>query len=101
MKDQYTILLLEDALHDIENIKDAGILKSVRAKINQLKDNPQAQGKPLRRELKGHYRIKVRNRYRIVYRVAVLEKQVVVVIIGIRKEGDKRDIYEIARKRLT
>jgi mRNA interferase RelE/StbE len=100
VSNQYAVIITEDALNDIEAITDTAIRKSVQGKISQLKENPQAQGKPLVAELQGYYRIKVRRRYRMVYRVAVLDRQVVVVIVGIRKQSAKRDIYKIARRRL-
>ena len=40
-------------------------------------------------------------RYRVVYQVALLEGVVTVVVVGIRKEGDRRDAYRVASKRLT
>ena len=39
-------------------------------------------------------------RYRVVYQVALLE-EVVTVVVGIRKEGDKCDAYRVASKRLA
>lgn len=37
-------------------------------------------------------------RYRIVYKVFESEVVVIVVAVGIRKEGDTKDIYELMKK---
>ena len=42
----------------------------------------------------------VGQRYRVIYRVEEDQVLVLVVAVGIRKEGDKRDIYTLARKLL-
>jgi hypothetical protein len=40
----------------------------------------------------------VGQRYRIIYKLQDTEILVAVVCIGIRKEGDKKDVYEVAKK---
>jgi len=40
----------------------------------------------------------VSQRYRILYKVKAERVIVVVVALGIRKEGDKRDIYRLAKR---
>jgi len=37
-------------------------------------------------------------RYRILYQVKNKEVLVIVVAVGIRKEGDKNDLYHLAKK---
>jgi mRNA interferase RelE/StbE len=68
--------------------------------------------------LKGYYSVRaVGQCYRVVYKIQVLELEpekpkqkdkqpvidrvVTVLVIGIRKEGSKQDVYAIARKRLN
>lgn len=64
---------------------------------------PESLGKPLRDELQGMYRLSF-GRYRIIYRVIADERGearliiVEVVFVGIRKHGDKRDVYRLAQK---
>jgi mRNA interferase RelE/StbE len=68
-------------------------------KIESLKEEPLLSGKPLRGPLKEFRTIRAAGqRYRIIYKV--LEKEIVVVIIavGLRKEGDRKDIYELMKK---
>ncbi len=57
------------------------------------------QGKALVGRLKGYRSIRaLGQRYRIVYRVDKSKIIVVIVGAGIRKEGDKKDIYRILNK---
>jgi len=50
-------------------------------------------------ELAGYHSLRaVGQRYRIIYKVKEEEVLVVVVTLGIRKEGDKKDVYELAKK---
>jgi len=42
----------------------------------------------------------VGQRYRIIYRVEDERVTVLVVALGIRKQGDKKDVYELAKKLL-
>ena len=78
-----------------------GEQRKIVAKIDGLKNNPDAQGKPLVGELKGFRRLAAASRYRVVYKVYLKSKTVVIVAIGIRKEGDKNDVYEIVKKLLA
>jgi mRNA interferase RelE/StbE len=50
--------------------------------------------------LSGFRSIHVAGRYRVLYKI---EKKTIIVYVlaaGIRKEGDKKDIYQIAKKLL-
>ncbi|MDP9175535.1 MAG: type II toxin-antitoxin system RelE/ParE family toxin [Planctomycetota bacterium] len=71
-----------------------------------LTENPRDVNKRLTGPLQGYYRI-CYSRYRAIYRVdrekltngKVLQKIVVLfVAAGIRKEGDKNDIYRFAQR---
>ncbi|MEH2401584.1 hypothetical protein [Nostoc sp.] len=59
------------------------------------------EGKPLVDKLKGYRSVRaVGQRYRIIYKVK-LEKVVVLVVgVGLRKEGDKGDIYPLLQRLL-
>jgi mRNA interferase RelE/StbE len=53
----------------------------------------------MRDELSGFRSIRaVGQRYRIIYKVEEEKITVLVVALGIRKEGDKKDVYERAKK---
>jgi mRNA interferase RelE/StbE len=72
------------------------------ARLEKLKYEPDKQGKALSEELSGYRSVRaVGQRYRIIYRIE--EEQVVVVVVGIgrRKEGDKRDVYAITQQMVS
>lgn len=82
----------------LELIKDRRGREKVRARIDDLARDPEKQGKPLTGPLAGYYSVRAAGRYRIIYRVDQSEIVVFVVVVGIRKEKDKRDIYALTQK---
>ncbi len=96
----YTVKWTETAVKLAEAIADQrGRIISDR--VGQLTHAPERQGKPLLGELSGFRSVRaVGQRYRIVYRVERKEVLVVIVAVGLRKQGDRGDIYELARKLL-
>jgi len=53
----------------------------------------------MREELIGYRSIRtIGQRYRIIYKVDGEKVTVLVVTVGIRKEGDKKDAYELAKR---
>ncbi len=95
---KWKIVILPVAVKQLTAIKDRRIQEVIKRRIESLEHEPDRQGKPMRDELVGFRSIRaVGQRYRILY---VLEEQqvtVLVVTIGIRKEGDKQDVYAVAR----
>ena len=82
-------------------IQDRRVREKIRDRIDGLAVEPEKQGKPLTGELAGYRSLRtVGQRYRIIYRIMKEEVLVLVVGLGIRKEGSKRDIYSLARKLL-
>jgi len=84
-----------------DNIKklDSRTQNQVINKIESLKEEPLLLGKPLKGLLKEFRSVRAAGqRYRIIYKV--LDKEIIVIIIavGIRKDGDKKDIYELMKK---
>ena len=68
-------------------------------KIESLKEEPLLLGKPLQGPLRHYRSIRAAGqRYRIIYKVEKDEVIVVIVAIGIRREGDESDIYELMKK---
>lgn len=97
----FDIIFTETALGDFDNIKDVRTQKAIARKVNELKTEPDQRGAPLKGNLKDYRKLKAAGgRYRVIYEVAMLEDLVTIVVIGIRREGDKRDAYRIASKRL-
>ena len=92
-----TVRISTEALEQLKNIKDRSVRQELFERIKKLANDPEEQGKPLRDELAGLRSVKaVHRRYRIVYQVEREEVVVVVVAVGIRKEGDRVDIYRQA-----
>lgn len=99
---EYSVKFTEDAARDIDQLSDQRTVGKVLKRAGELKTDPMLQGKPLTDELQGYRSVRAAGqRYRIVYRVFEQDGEVVIVVVGIRKEGDKTDAYAIAGKRLT
>lgn len=97
----FEVALTQEADADLEAIRDTRTRAAIIRKAFELENEPMAKGKPLRADLKDYRSIRAAGqRYRIIYQVGILEGVVTVVVIGIRKEGDKRDAYRVASKRL-
>jgi mRNA interferase RelE/StbE len=98
----YRIVLTAEAkklLTDIQDRREQGILLK---RLEELAENPEQQGKPLRNDLTGYRSIRaIGQRYRIIYQVLEDQVLVVVVALGRRKEGDRQDVYELASKLVT
>ena len=97
---KYRILITDTCLKLIEKISDKNIQRRILKRIEGLSEEPNKQGKMLLKDLSGFRSIHAAGRYRIIYKV---DKQIVIVYIlaaGIRKQGDKKDIYKIAKKLL-
>jgi mRNA interferase RelE/StbE len=87
------------ALKQLAAIKDTRVRESISRRIDALANDPNLQGKALSDELMGYRTIRaVAQRYRILYKLEKEQVIVVVVALGIRKAGDKKDVYELAKK---
>jgi mRNA interferase RelE/StbE len=98
---EYDIQLTPLALEMLAEVKDRREQQKLRDRIDQLKIEPEKQGKALVDNLSGFRSIRaVGQRYRIIYKVEQERVMVVVVGLGRRKDGDKKDIYSILQKLL-
>jgi len=87
------------AMRMLADISDRRIREKISAVISRLAEDPEKQGKALLGELAGFRSIRaVGQRYRILYTINDREIVVVVVATGIRREGAKDDIYNLANK---
>jgi mRNA interferase RelE/StbE len=87
------------AVKMLKDIADRRVREKIRDVIDRLVEEPGKQGKPLIDDLAGYRSIRaVGQRYRIIYKVENDRVLVVVVALGIRKEGSKKDIYALAKK---
>ena len=95
----YQVAITPVALKALEAIADRRIREQIRDRINGLAHDPDLQGKPLGGELAGFRSVRAAaQRYRIIYRVERSRILVVVLTVGLRKEGDRSDVYRLAQK---
>ena len=95
---KYRIHITDTCLTLIEKIPEKKIQRTILDRIQNLSDEPDKQGKSLVKNLSGFRSIHVAGRYRILYKIDEQTVIVYVLAAGIRKEGDKKDIYKIAKK---
>ncbi len=94
----YKIKLTKIAADYIQK-QDPKSQRQIVEKIEQLKESPLKIGKPLKGNLKEYRSIRsIGQRYRIIYQVNKENIIVIVVAVGIIREGDKKDIYELMKK---
>ena len=68
-----------------------------RKKIVEQIRTPEKKGKSLHGELSGFYSLHF-SRYRVIYTIDKGRVVVIVVAAGLRKEGERYDIYALAKK---
>jgi len=85
----------------LTGISDRRIREKIVTVIDRLAEEPEKQGKAMMGELAGFRSIRaVGQRYRIIYTVKGKEIVVVVVAVGIRRDGARDDIYNLTKKLL-
>ena len=95
----WTIVLTPTAKQGLAAIRDRRGRSLLRRRIDRLAEEPDKQGKPLVGELMGYRSLRaVGQRFRILYRTEKREVVVMVVALGRREEGSKRDVYALAKK---
>ena len=96
---EWQIIILPIAEKQLSAIRDTRVRESIGKRIDGLRHDPDLQGKPMIGELEGFRSLRaVGQRYRILYKVEVDRVVVSIVTIGLRKEGDKIDVYALAKK---
>jgi len=97
----FEVRLTETALEMLEEIADRRVRKTLWNKLQGLREEPEKQGKPLANELRGCRSLRaLGQRYRIVFQVIRDQRQVIVLGVGFRKQGDRRDIYALLQRLL-
>jgi mRNA interferase RelE/StbE len=95
----YKIVMAPTALKLLKEITDRRVRDLIVKRIDDLKEDPEKQGKPLLGELSGYRSLKAAGqRYRIIYQAVKDKVLIYIVAIGIRKEGSASDIYNLAKK---
>ncbi|MBE0504857.1 MAG: type II toxin-antitoxin system RelE/ParE family toxin [Desulfuromonadales bacterium] len=96
---KWQILLTPTALKLLSDISDRRIREKIGVVIDRLTEEPEKQGKALLGELAGFRSIRaVGQRYRIIYQIRDNDVVVVIFAVGIRRDGAKDDIYNLAKK---
>lgn len=96
----YKVQITDFCLSLIERIPDKEIQSKIIDRIDTLRSDPEKKGKILVQKLAGFRSMHAAGRYRVVYRIDEDSNTVWVLAAGIRKEGDQKDIYKIAKKLL-
>ena len=99
MAQRYEVHYSEEAEELLARIKDRRVQTKLADLVDGLALDPELRGKALVRDLSGFRSLRaIGQRYRIVYRVDPTALQVIVYGLGLRKEGDREDIYERMRR---
>ena len=95
----YTVIIAPSAVDALAAMRDKTARAKIVSKIDGLSSSPSSQGKPLRGSLSAYRSIKMA-RHRIIFQVVetTAPPEVHVVLVGLRKEGDKNDVYALAEK---
>lgn len=97
----FTVELNDDAEADLKAITDTRTQRAITSGLLRLETEPAKRGKALGADLQGYYSIRLAGqRYRALYSISVSQGVVTVVVIAIRREGDKHDAYRVAQRRL-
>lgn len=97
----WKVKILSPAKEHMKGIKDRRIQERLASALRRLEDAPAQQGKLLSGELADYHSVRaVSQRYRIIYYLHQDSGIVFVVGVGIRKEGDKNDVYTQTKKLL-
>lgn len=95
----YRMEITPTALGSLEAITDRRTRAAIVRRIDALAEEPHLQGKMLRGELAGFLSVRAAGqRYRVVYGIDERDQRVVVYLVGIRKEGNRQDVYALAQR---
>ncbi len=99
MVGSYRINFTIDAVELLQEIRDRRIQSAIMARIKELPKGPELLGKALSEEFIGYRSLRaVGGRYRIVYGVDLARRIISIAAVGIRKAGDKKDVYSVLGK---
>lgn len=77
-------LVLSEDFKSISHPDQKIILKDIRKKLTI---DPESYGKPLLGELKGYWRLRVKD-YRVIYKIHTETVEVLVIKVGIRRNSE-------------
>jgi mRNA interferase RelE/StbE len=85
----------------LKDVSDRRVLQKIQKRIDGLAEEPEKQGRALVEELERYRSLRaVGQRYRIVYAVERERVIVYIVAVGLRRQGSRSDIYQLAEKLL-
>jgi mRNA interferase RelE/StbE len=95
----WQIMFTPEAQAMLDAIKDRRVKEKLTQRIDKLAEDPLKQGKALGAELTDLYSVRAAGqRYRIIYSLDGENIIILIVGVGIRREGSKTDIYALAKK---
>ena len=95
----YEVLWTATALEMLGDVADRRIRQQLFDTSKRLEVDPEKQGKPLRESLMGFRSLRVvGQRFRLVYSIEPGVRLVHIVAAGLRREGSRDDVYELAQK---
>ena len=94
---EFSIQWTEKAESLLNQIKDTTLRKRISARATRLKIEPVKQGEPLKYALSGLYSVPAAQRYLIIYEVNVAELIVTIHAVGIHRQGDRADVYNVVK----
>jgi len=95
----YAVRWTDQALGMLREIGDRRIQRLLVEAGKTLAQEPEKKGKPMIGPLSGYRSLRVAGqRYRLIYRIEREKILVWIAAAGIRKEGDRRDVYRLAEK---
>ncbi len=93
----YQIKITPTAFEALDAITNRRTRSAIVRRIDTLAEEPEKLGKPLRGLLAGFMSTRAAGqRYRVIFRIEKDKKQVLVYLVGIRKEGSRKDVYALA-----
>jgi mRNA interferase RelE/StbE len=96
---EWDIFILPHARRLLEKVRDQRMRNLIDKVISKLAYDPDKQGKPMSGKLVGHRSIRaVGQRFRILYRLDRGSVRVLVVMVGLRREGSRDDVYAEAER---
>ncbi len=79
------------------DLHDRSIQRKIIKTAEELRNEPEKQGKPLYGEFEGLRRVRF-SRYRIIYRADPQAAKATILALGLRKAGSRTDLYAMAAK---
>ena len=95
---RYQIRFTSEARGMFNDLGDNRTKRIIRDRIAQLSDEPEKRGKRLTGPLAGYRSLRVAGRYRVIYRIENQMVTVLVIAVGLRKGGERKDIYAWAQR---